>query len=66
MVKVIKIGSDKTKLELMQKTYFAINNKDIGQYFAADTWEDAESFCACNGLILIGEIDCIIEIPKMN
>ena len=47
-------------------TYFAIDNKGIGQYVEADSWIDAESFCACNNLTLIGEVIVILEAPGLN
>ena len=47
-------------------TYFAIDKNNIGTYIEADDWTDAENFCLCDGLDLIGEVKVIIEAPGMN
>lgn len=46
--------------------YLAIDKNDIAQYIEADSFEAAESVCACNGLTLIGEVILIIDEPNKN
>ena len=47
-------------------TFLAIDETGICQYIEADSFEAAESVCACNGLTLIGEVILIIDEPNNN
>jgi len=46
--------------------YLAIDKNDIAQYIYADSFEEAENICACNGLVLIGKVELIIDEPTKN
>jgi len=46
--------------------FIAIDKHDVGTYIEAESWEQAESICACNNLVLIGEVNMIIETPGIN
>lgn len=47
-------------------TYFAIDNNGFCCYIEAADFTEAESICACNGLLLVGEVVVIIEQPGVN